>query len=96
MAMSTCVKALAVMNFSLGHDKRPRDPAAVHQQVAPAAFSPNRRAWADSLLCRWRLHHRVINALSSPNDALPLVVLGRTAFHRASKKLAAGHSTNRL
>src|SRR5580765_6812525 len=43
-------------------------------------FSPIRGVGAHGFLCQWRLHHRAVDALPAPGDALHLVVLGQTRF----------------
>ena len=49
-------------------------------------FSPVRRVRADSFLCQGRLHHRAIDALPSPRDALHVVVFRQTSFPHGLKK----------
>ena len=43
-------------------------------------FPPVRRVRADSFLCQGCLHHRSIDALPSPRDALHVVVFRQTGF----------------
>jgi hypothetical protein len=39
--------------------------------------------WAHGFLCQWRFHHRAVDALPAPGDALHLVVLAKSSFPRS-------------
>ena len=72
------IEALAVVDVC-GHDERQWDTTAVHQEVTFASFfSPIRRVRADGFQCQRGFHHRPIDALPAPGDALHFVEVERS------------------
>ena len=49
-------------------------------------FPPVRRVRSDGFLCQWCLHHRAIDALPSPRDALHVVIFRQAGFPDCFKK----------
>src|SRR4249920_2622751 len=46
-------------------------------------FPPIRGVGAHGFLCQWRLHHRAVDALPAPGNALHLVVFGQARLPKS-------------